>query len=65
MESQTIGGGIMATIAKLIYLGLMAAGWGVCIAKNGEPRGEYSALTATISLAIELVLLGLAGFLTF
>ena len=55
----------MATIAKLIYLGLMAAGWGICIAKNGEPRGNYSALMATIRLAIELVFLGLAGFLTF
>lgn len=55
----------MATIAKLVYLGLMATGYGICLAKNGEPRDNYSALTATISLAIELVLLGLAGFLTF
>ena len=52
-------------IAKLIYLGLMAAGWGICIAKNGEPRQDYSALYATIAFILELTLLGLGGFLTF
>ena len=52
-------------IAKLIYLGLMAAGWGICIAKDGEPRPDYSAIIATVSLIAELVLLGLGGFLTF
>lgn len=52
-------------IAKLAYLGLMAAGWGACIAKNGEPRGEYSALSGTIALILELTLLGLGGFFSF
>ena len=55
----------MATIAKLIYLGLMAAGWGICLVKNGEPQPEYSAIRGTISLILELTLLGLGGFLTF
>lgn len=52
-------------IAKLIYLGLIVAGWVICIAKDGESRPRYSALSGTISLIAELTLLGLSGFLTF
>ena len=55
----------MRVAARLIYLGLMVAGWGAAVAKNGEPRPNYSAAATTVALIIELALLGLGGFLSF
>lgn len=48
--------------AKVVYIGLLVAGWLISCAKNGEDRGPYDAGSSTLAMIITIGLLWGAGF---
>lgn len=50
-------------IPQVIYIVLTAAGWGVVLMKNGQPREDnYNIVTSTIGQIFILALLWWGGF---
>lgn len=47
---------------QITVIVLLAASFGICAAKNGEPRPPYNVVSATLSIALWLVLLHYGGF---